>query len=40
MLLESRGDGNNQYNDWLYGESEVTVPAGEAAAVPGLARIS
>jgi 2-polyprenyl-6-methoxyphenol hydroxylase-like FAD-dependent oxidoreductase len=40
MLFESRGDGNYQYNDWLYGDSAGTVPAGEVAAAPELARVS
>lgn len=27
MLFKSRGDGNFQYNDWLYGKGEPGVPA-------------
>lgn len=33
MLFKSRGDGNFQYNDWLYGKDEPGVPA-EVPQVP------
>lgn len=37
LLFKSRGDGNYQYNDWLYGQSGDGVPAGELQGTKVLA---
>lgn len=36
MLFKSRGDGNFEYNDWLYGKGEPGVPADAQRAAPAL----
>lgn len=37
LLFKSRGDGNYQYNDWLYGQSGEGVPAVEVQGAKALA---
>lgn len=37
LLFKSRGDGNFQYNDWLYGQSGEGVPSVEAKSTKALA---
>jgi 2-polyprenyl-6-methoxyphenol hydroxylase-like FAD-dependent oxidoreductase len=37
MLFKSRGDGDYQYSDWLYGQDGVGIPAGAATTMDNAA---